>query len=91
MVTAVSCLFQIDEQMREELDELKLLVDKDKGGKGKVIRERWITLCICPGGLATVGTDHLELCLDIHFTPQKKKGSKGGKKKKKEKDLTSDR
>lgn len=43
------------------------------------------------GGLFTVDIHCFELCPDNHFTPQKKKGSKSGKKKKKEKDLTSDR
>jgi len=28
-------LYQLDEQMRQELAELKLSVDKDKGGKTK--------------------------------------------------------
>lgn len=29
------CLYQVDEQMRQELAEWKLAVDKDKGGKTK--------------------------------------------------------
>lgn len=29
------CLYQVDEQMRRELAEWKLAVDKDKGGKTK--------------------------------------------------------
>lgn len=29
------CLLQVDEQMRQELAEWKLAVDKDKGGKTK--------------------------------------------------------
>ncbi len=89
------CLYQVDEQMRQELAEWKLAVDKDKGGKtkgnAKVIHERHIPHCICHGDLVTVYVDDLELCCDIYFLPQKKKGSKSGKKKKKEKDLTSDR
>lgn len=29
------CVYQVDEQMRQELAEWKLAVDKDKGGKAK--------------------------------------------------------
>lgn len=29
------CLYQVDEQMRQELADWKLAVDKDKGGKTK--------------------------------------------------------
>lgn len=29
------CFYQVDEQMRQELAEWKLFVDKDKGGKTK--------------------------------------------------------
>lgn len=81
--------------MRQELAEWKLAVDKDKGvktkGNAKVISYTQIIHCICHRGLVTVDIDYLELSPDIHFTPQKKKVSKSGKKKKKEKDLTSDR
>lgn len=42
------CLYQVDEQMRQELAEWKLAVDKDKGGKtkgtAKVISEKQITI-----------------------------------------------
>lgn len=73
--------------------EWKLAVDKDRGGKAKgnakVMSERtsyseyvwelviYALVEMCPN--------------DINVSPQKKKGSKSGKKKKKEKDLTADR
>lgn len=34
-VIGLFCLYQVDEQMRQELAEWKLAVDKDKGGKTK--------------------------------------------------------
>lgn len=94
-VIGLFCFYQVDEEMRQELAEWKLAVDKDKGGKAKgnakVRSYTQIMHCICHGGLVTVDINYLELCLDIYFTSQKKKASKSGKKKKKEKDLTSDR
>lgn len=78
------CLYQVDELMRQELADWKLAVDKDKGGKTKGNAKvlNWVV---------TVYIDFHELFPDSIFMPQKKKGSKSGKKKKKEKDLTAER
>lgn len=81
------CSHQVDEQMRQELAEWKLSVDKDKGGKTKANAKvpHWETA-------AAVYAESFKRVPDcICFILQKKKGSKSGKKKKKEKDLTADR
>lgn len=75
---------QVDEEMRQELAQLKLVVDKDKGGKGNAKVENNLQK-----DLPDRGKRSLSVCVSISL--QKKKGAKSGKKKKKEKDLTSDR
>uniref|UniRef100_A0A8C9ZSF7 IQ motif containing with AAA domain 1 like n=1 Tax=Sander lucioperca TaxID=283035 RepID=A0A8C9ZSF7_SANLU len=86
---------QVDEQMRQELAEWKLAVDKDKGGKtkgnAKVISERKLHTLYIFGGFWPLFTLITLSCVLICISPQKKKGSKSGKKKKKDKDLTADR
>lgn len=78
---------QVDEEMRQELAKLKLVVDKEKGGKGAAKVEMLLQKDLPGGGQVMVIT----VCVCVHFTLQKKKGAKSGKKKKKEKDLTADR
>lgn len=90
--------------MRQELANWKLTVDKDKGGRAakgntKVLtRERETSTSYNLLLLFYSAPDVLLLFVyfvtcgnDVHFTAQKKKGSKSGKKKKKDKDLTADR
>lgn len=87
MSNPLRLLHQVDEEMRQELAKLKLVVDKEKGGKGTAKVEQLFQRDLPGGGQIMLIT----LCVDVHFTLQKKKGAKSGKKKKKEKDLTSDR
>lgn len=83
-VSPLLVYLQVDEEMRRELAELKLVVDKEKSGKGNLVgREHFYK------DLPVNVDERVRVCL--YFTPQKKKGAKSGKKKKKEKDLTADR